>query len=218
MLATANALTPEDFSRPIIQLIDEVYGGRPARLVGWSTGGFAALHAAAIHPEKVESVVSICGFARGVWTGRLGLLQAIAQRWWSRAVLIQAMRLGRLRPQLFDIFMLRMCASRKGPDVRRRADACELGKGMHTHDLKELTEAMGQIRSFDITRSLSSIRCPVRILAGARDPVIPYAEALHLAKNIPRSELQTLASCGHLYFAEAPDESNDYLTRWLLSD
>mgnify|MGYP003341001283 CR=1 FL=1 len=74
------AMMPEDFSRPIIQLINEVYEGKPTRLVGWSTGGFAVLHAAATHPEKVESVVSICGFARGPWNGGLGLLQAMAQR------------------------------------------------------------------------------------------------------------------------------------------
>lgn len=216
--AIENAVTPEDFSRPIIQLIDEVYGGRPTRLVGWSTGGFAVLHAAATHPEKVESVVSICGFARGAWNGGLGFLQAMAQRPWSRSVLIQALRLGLLRPQVFDTFMMRMCASRKGPDVRRRAEACELSRGMSTHNLKALAEAIGQIRSFDITPSFSSIRCPVRIMAGDKDPVVPYEEALHLAKNLPQSELQTLNSCGHLYFAEAPDAANEHLIRWLPVD
>ncbi|MFO0975844.1 MAG: alpha/beta hydrolase [Planctomycetaceae bacterium] len=210
-------VTPDDFSRPIIQVIDEIYGGRPVRLVGWSTGGFAVLHAAAKYPEKVESVLSICGFARGKWAGGLGFFQWLAARAWSRWGLTHGFRLTRIRPQLFDNFMMPMCSVKKGSDIRSRAKASGLSLGMKTHDLDRLTETMGQIRAFDISSSLESIRCPVQILGGDRDPVIPYSETQRLAQLIPQARLETLQGCGHLYFAEAPVESSECMARWLLN-
>lgn len=51
--------------------LQQITGGRPAILVGHSTGGYASLAAAWRAPQLVECVISLAGFARGVWTSLL---------------------------------------------------------------------------------------------------------------------------------------------------
>lgn len=211
-------VTPSDLSEPIIRIIDEIYEGQPVRLVGWSTGGLAVLHAAATHPEKVESVASICGFARGQWRGGLGLLQLMATGMLRGWLLKQALRLAQLRPQLFDSFMLAICSNRWDSEVRRLAKASGLSAGMKFHELSDLIRTMGCIRSWNITSLLPAIQCPTLIMSGERDPVVPFDEAKHLASTIRDSFSLVMKNCGHLYFAEASGESSECLIRWLTRD
>lgn len=210
--------TPADLSAPIIRVIDEIYEGQPVRLVGWSTGGLAVLHAAATHPERVESVASICGFARGQWRGGLGLFQSMATGMLRGWLLKQALRLAQLRPQLFDTFMLAMCSNKWNAEVRKLAKSSGLSAGMKFHELSDLIRTMGCIRSWDITSLLPAIQCPTLIMSGERDPVVPFDEAKHLASTIRDSFSLVMKNCGHLYFAEASGESSECLIRWLTRD
>ncbi len=211
-------VAPEDLSAPIIRIIDELFDGQPARLVGWSTGGLAVLHAAATRPEKVESVVSICGFARGQWRGGLGLFQSMATGSVQAWLLRQAFRLAQLRPRLFDTIMLAICSNTWNAEVQRLAKAGGLSAGMRFHELSDLIRTMGCIRSWDITSLLPDIQCPTLIMSGDRDPVVPPDEARHLASMIRGSESLILKNCGHLYFAEASSEYSECLIRWLTRD
>lgn len=61
-------LTPELVARLVSTAVRQLAGGRPAILIGHSTGGFAALAVAATAPELVAGVVCISGFVQGRWT------------------------------------------------------------------------------------------------------------------------------------------------------
>ncbi|MBU1879618.1 MAG: alpha/beta hydrolase, partial [Chloroflexi bacterium] len=82
----AQDLTAEMMAHVLTAAIRQLAGEQPALLVGHSTGGFAALDIAAHTPDLTCGVISIGGFARGRWTGLLGLYQRLARdSWFGRA-------------------------------------------------------------------------------------------------------------------------------------
>ena len=66
-----DSLTVEMIVHVLTAAIRNLVGNQSVILVGHSTGGFAALAIAAHTPEIVRCVVSISGFAQGIWTGML---------------------------------------------------------------------------------------------------------------------------------------------------
>ena len=93
--------------------ITQITGGRPAILIGHSTGGYGALAVAWRAPHLVKAVVSIAGFARGVWTGTLGLLQRHQHLGRVGDALFDAqIALLRATPPLFD-YIWQSCARDK---------------------------------------------------------------------------------------------------------
>ena len=66
----------------------------------------------------------------------------------------------------------------------------------------------------DSTSLLSSIACPVLVIAGSQDAVIPAAHVDQLVSGIPRCERVTM-NCGHLSNLEQPAEFNEHLQAFL---
>ena len=75
-------LSESFFARMVLEPVQAIFGDEPVHLVGWSTGGYSALMTAAESPERVASVVSLSGFARGAWEHFLGHLQVVSRSWW----------------------------------------------------------------------------------------------------------------------------------------
>jgi pimeloyl-ACP methyl ester carboxylesterase len=55
------------------------------------------------------------------------------------------------------------------------------------------------------------IKCPALIVAGAKDIMTSSKGSAQLAELIDGSRSVTLANCGHMVMAEAPDELLDLL-------
>jgi proline iminopeptidase len=53
---------------------------------------------------------------------------------------------------------------------------------------------------------VAAIACPTLIIHGADDPLIPLPAAYHLAKLLPRAQLQVIAQLGHYLPAKALPE------------
>ena len=58
----------------------------------------------------------------------------------------------------------------------------------------------------DSTDLLKNIKCPVLVMGGREDLVIPVSEAEALAAQIPHSTLHVFETAGHLLSLEASDE------------
>ncbi len=211
-------LTMTEFCEPILKVIDTFYPDSRVDLVGWSTGGFSALLTAATYPDRIRRVVSISGFARGVWSGALGRLQCLATSTATRWIVSRMLRAASQRPTLFERAMDQLCAGRRGRKIPEGSRSPLISEGLRNHDLDEVVGSMASIRGFDITEQLRSVKCPVLVMSGTKDPIIPHEEAEHLASNLQIHELYRLEDCGHLFFAEAGDETFGKMNEWLKAD
>jgi pimeloyl-ACP methyl ester carboxylesterase len=211
-------LTPDHLADLLGETIRHLVGDEPVELVGWSTGACLALHLAARRPRQVKSVLSLAGFSQGRWHGVLGLLQKLARRsalgrfafrsalWtmaahdtvfrWSYGLAAASARM------LVTSAMARRVLHAMRPDVIR-------------HNPAALRLLFARIRDWDVTDRLRTIRVPVLIAGGDRDPIIPYEHTRSLAEVIPGSRLVTFAGTGHTFFAEALEAFHACLHSWL---
>lgn len=211
-------ITPEMFAIVHAGAIEQLVGREPVALVGWSTGGFAALNLAVRKPHLVRSVLSLCGFARGGWSSELNLL-----RWFARGGRFRRYLFRRIihrlatRRWFYDLMALRAAANRRAcrssPVWPASADA--LFRVMSRHDPVQLGDVMGSLADFDIRDDLPRITAPTLIVGGDRDPIIPLAHTHEIAEHIPHAELVVLPNCGHMFFAEATDTYQRLLVDWM---
>jgi 3-oxoadipate enol-lactonase len=64
-----------------------------------------------------------------------------------------------------------------------------------------------------VARRLGDIRCPVVVVAGAEDSLVPLGNAKVLARRIPGAVLEVVADAGHALFAEDRDLVGRMVTR-----
>jgi len=207
-----NDATVELFADCVNAPVREYFPDTPVHLVGWSTGGFASLAAAAREPELAASVVSLSGFARGRWGSHLGTAQTLARNRAGRRVVISALQtVGRSR-RLFRWFVNSLAKRKMDvPD-----DLLEtLFDDYRQHDMQTMCELFAGIRELDLTPSLTRIECPVLILGGDADPAIPSSEAHHLHEHLPGSSLVEFPGVGHIFFAEALATSLEQIQAWI---
>ena len=68
----------------------------------------------------------------------------------------------------------------------------------------------------EVESLLPTISCPTFIGVGRQDMWSPIAQHEEMAKVIPNSRLAIFDDCGHMSPAEAPDQLNASLQRWLI--
>jgi len=74
--------------------------------------------------------------------------------------------------------------------------------------------AAGQMKAlsfFNVKRRLGEIQCPVLVMTGDEDRMMPPENATLLVEGIPGADLYVVRGCGHSFFLERPDEVNRVL-------
>jgi pimeloyl-ACP methyl ester carboxylesterase len=214
-------VTPEGLADRLEERIARLVGDLPVGLVGWSTGACLALQLAAQRPARVRSVLSLAGFARGRWHGILGLLQKLAR---SNAIGRFAFR-GALRTMVHNDRMFRWSyglAAASGRSFRSSKTARRVLRDLRSDatrlDLQDIQLLFSRIHDWDLTGTLRTIRVPVTIAGGDRDPIIRYQHTRELADVIPGAQLVTFAGAGHTFFAECLEAFHACLQTWLSAD
>jgi pimeloyl-ACP methyl ester carboxylesterase len=211
-------VTAEMFDAVLLGAIDQLVGDRPVALVGWSTGGFAALNMAARHPDRVRSVMSICGFAKGAWWGVIGRMQALLRLSTIGRALFHTIwtQLGRNR-SLFNLAIAQAAANRRAfwdsPVTVPTLDGWQ--EALRHHDLAGLAIMFARLAELDLRPLLSQIAVPTLIVGGDRDPYIPLEHTRYLADTIPGALLKILPETGHMFFAESTWSYQHELMLWL---
>lgn len=211
---TEDQITAEAWGDLGGQAIAALTGGRPATLIGHSTGGFWALAIAWRAPQIVARAVSIGGFAWGRWHAFLGLQQRLL------------LALGRPYQPVFRA-TFRLITRLTGLAARRWRGRDLSAASLMMRNLVESApdarqldlDAMAQIframrRQVDMRAHLGEIAAPVLVVTADRDVFVPPYHAQAIAAGVPDSTLVTVPG-GHLALLETPDAVQGAILAWL---
>lgn len=187
-------------------------------LVGYSVGGFAAMNYAAKFPGRVASIISVGGFMTGKAKGVEGVLQFFAKGTFLRKGLFHlAYRTLKLHPFCFKLATLAYARRWRSllsypeldptirnifPDVKR-------------HDIECQRVWFKYLLEMDLLDETRQIQHPVLVIAGDRDPVIPFRHQEKYAALLPNSRLLVLPGVGHVAFGEADEAFKQAVLGWL---
>lgn len=186
-------------------------------LLGFSIGGFYALHCAALMPDRVESLSLISALGTSEIINGTTPLKGM-----FRMVIGLADYAPRLAKHLLDLMSRDLI---KDPEKHLEgfiiktspADATVFASAIHrTRYIRSLWEScregsqgyvldlQGVARSPDI--DLSALAMPVSIWHGDQDGHVPVAQARILAERLPLSRINILPGRGHFFIYEEWEE------------
>jgi pimeloyl-ACP methyl ester carboxylesterase len=208
------------------RFINEVADGGPVVLCGNSMGGGIAMLQAALEPDSVEALVlsnSVFPWVRGAYPapivmfgfGMYGLPRV--GEWASRQ------RLTRLEAERAVRFGLRVIAadpSTIDPDLvrlhvemfQRQRDDPDAAPAF----LEAARSLMALGRRPNAARwILDAVRCPVLVIHGRRDRLVPVPHAQLALDGHPRWEMRMIPKVGHIPQMEAPERWLGAVEGWL---
>ena len=173
------------YARAIAQHLDKA--GEPACIVGWSTGGIAAIEAAANYPEKICGLVLLSSTAR--FCSDAEYTAGVAP-----AVLHVMIRRLATKPEVVIADFLVQALS----PVHITADELALRT---TNALKpgtnRLIDGLEYLVRVDLRDVLPSITAPCLVLHGKQDRIVPWQAAQFLVSKLPVSDVELVPSAGH---------------------
>ncbi len=177
-----------------------------ADLMGWSLGGMLALATAARHPDKVGRLVLIGGTASFV--ARDGWPEGMPPAELDQFIAAAKADMAALLPRFVGNF-------NRG-DRRARAltrEIVELGDPLPP--LETLAIGLDWLRTVDLRPLLPAVYCPILIIQGAADPLMPLTGAQRLASALPNARLAVMDGCAHAPFLSAPEAFLEHLEGFL---
>jgi pimeloyl-ACP methyl ester carboxylesterase len=180
-----------------VELLDKL-GVQRAVLVGNSAGGTVAVLMALRHPERVQALVLVDAaiYAGGTpaWVGPLLHIPQV-RRWgpfFVRTISSNGINIlhtawhdpGRITPEIVAGY-------------KKALQAQDWDRG-----LWELTLASHPL---GLDKRLAQVLVPTLVITGDDDRIVPTAQSLRLARELPSAELVVIPNCGHLPQEEQPE-------------
>lgn len=215
---TVEQVNAELFVNIVGQLLARLPASINVHLVGWSTGGFQALLTSAAFPERIRSVISICGFANGQWRGTLGLLQLVACRHPQSKLFSMIWRQVCRSLPIFAIVIAQLNDGlpRSVAKYRKHATIQDMFHAFRQHDVRAVQTVMAGLRRLKSGPALNQISCPVLVISGQQDRIIVPAESSQLADAIRNSHVGQLESMGHMFFMTHQDVVLKQIETWVV--
>ncbi|WP_169435033.1 alpha/beta fold hydrolase [Neolewinella persica] len=213
------AAIDENILAEIIQhAVDDLVPEGKFHLVGYSVGGFAAMNYAAKFPDRVASIISVGGFMTGRAKGIEGALQFFAKGTFFRKGIFHASYWMMQRHRAF----FKLATLAYAHSWRSLLDYPQLDPTIRNifPDVKQ-HEIAGQrawfryLLNMNLLDEICQIQHPVLVIAGDRDPVIPFRHQQRYANLLPNSQLVVLPDVGHVAFGEADEEFRTAVLNWL---
>jgi pimeloyl-ACP methyl ester carboxylesterase len=179
-------------------------GLKTPHIVGPDIGTSSVLFAAAADPRGFRSIVVGSG-ASAVPIDVTGPLQE-----WVEAVDLEPYRKmdGRKIAEMVFGFIAGYV-----PSVEIREDY------MASYEGDRFANTIPYVQSYreylpKLAELLPSISTPVRIVAGAEDPVVPASNAAFLRDRLPNAQVDLIAGAGHFCWEENPRAYAELITTW----
>ncbi|MEZ4905874.1 MAG: alpha/beta hydrolase [Spirosomataceae bacterium] len=186
----------------------EALGIETIRVVGCSMGSTIALQLAIRHPQKVQSMVLMCPWARCDNTAK-----AIFQH-------IMTCK-ARLRPEKFSLFIQLLIYSKGSWDDEKVAAELEEGRRQAAIDaqpqpLHGLEGQAAACISHNVLTKLPSITQPTLVIGGQEDIFTPAW--IWRMKSLPHCDLYLYEKAGHVFHFERLNDFNPRVRDWLLEN
>ncbi len=185
----------------------DALGLGPVVLVGNSMGGFTAAEVAIQHPERVEQLVLVD--AAGISSASVARSRA------GERLARQLMMRGQGDPQSASKMLTRPGFIALGMGLVARYPT-RLSKELLSEQLltfgdEGFGDSFEAILSYDFRHRLEEIGCPVLVIQGEDDVLVPLGDAIEFCERIPGAKLLTLPDTGHVPMFERPVQFNDAL-------
>jgi pimeloyl-ACP methyl ester carboxylesterase len=196
-LPVAPSLTP---FADVVAAVAEREGLLPVAVAGHSLGGLVALRLALRRPDAVRALLLVSG--AGISSGTRAREAAVTALVLARPARLVApfrrlvARIEWLRYPVFGFFLVSDPASLPAAAVEGFLG----GPALHT----DVLSAGRALVADDPRVDLDRVRCPCLVLAGARDRMVPVADAIEYARRL-HAPLRIVPDCGHLVIGERPD-------------
>jgi len=201
-----------NYARLVNELCDRLALGRVV-VVGNSMGGLIGADLAARFPKRVERLVLVS--AAGITHGQL--LRSPARTFTRLAMLLattttaqHAAILSRPRVRHLALSTILRHPTRLGLDL--------LLEQTPRHGLPGFALALDAIMSYDIRERLPEVACPVLIIQGQHDLLVPVRDADVYERLIPTARKLVWAETGHAPQLERPVRFNDALLGFVNED
>ncbi len=179
-----------------------------ATFVGVSTGGAYALAVAATLPELVDGVVACCALTDMRWSEGREMMPPLGTRTlWEAPSRKRALRLA---ADVFGKDGRKLARGRTGAaplppsdlalftDVDYRVAVRDTFPAMFTHGVEGYTDdRLADGHGWD-TFDVGAVACPVVVIHGELDTMVPVAHAHHTASIVPGARLEIVPELGHL--------------------
>jgi len=178
--------------------------------LGWSLGGLVAQSATAIASERVEKLILLASTVKFVATAQW--LEAVDARVF-KAFHTEVVRDPRAS-------LLRFIALQTRGSKTANQDSRVLRKTLLQPEPKAaaLDSGMQLLLTSDLRKQASTINCPVYVLGGEKDTLIPAAALPVISKLFPNAEFKMVKQAGHAPFLSHPDEFCQLLHEWCFRD
>jgi pimeloyl-ACP methyl ester carboxylesterase len=178
-----------------------------AHVFGVSMGGLIAQTLALDHPDRVEKVVLGCTThgGRHAVQPQKEVMQLLAKASDPSIPAEESVRM-RLPTILAERFI------REEPE---RLEEFVRVSVQHWPTPEGAAGQMGALSVFNVKKRLGEIRCPVLVITGVEDRMMPAENSRLLAEGIEGAELYLVEGAGHSFFFEKPDEVNRVLIEFL---
>lgn len=182
-------------------------GIKKARVVGCSLGSVIAQKLALRHPDKVQSVILMCTWAR---QDRFGIYT------WQHLMKCKAS----FRPEDFLHYVQMLIFTKPWFDKDDCYNSMQEGlAGMAINPAPQPVHAMeaqsAAAMSHNTLAELKNIKCPALVIGGKNDAFTPRWMSEEVAAGIPGADLHLYDDAGHAFHWECMDDFNPRTTKWL---
>ena len=187
-------------------LLDSL-GIHKAKVYGFSMGGMIAQELTLRHPAQVQKLVLGCTTPGGP----LALIKSLKE-------LVAALSLQTVDQDAAAgaILQLSVPADFKVDDDQKAGFAAVL-KMAPPPEPRIIEKTLAGVLEFNVYNRLSEIKCPVMVVHGDKDILIPFENAALIKSKIPDAELFIVPNAGHYYEASDPAGINQRIATWLKS-
>ncbi len=173
----------------------------PSRAVwlGWSLGGMVAMRLAIEHPERVTGLVLVASSPQFVRSGD-----------WPHAMELQVLEtFTQMLEQDYHDTLQRFLALQTLGSARGGETLRSLRTLASRHSPPQpatLRSGLAILRDANLRPRLRKIGCPVQLIFGQRDALVPLAEALDIKEIWPNARWHAIKGAAHAPFLSHPDD------------